>query len=81
MILLRHAKRIAHDFGRGMDLPGLYSGRFLFIQQQRQVWCLSVSGAVDAQAARRGLQPRMNSRRGRCFLSATKKPGGNRASS
>lgn len=30
MILLRHAKRIAHDSGRGMALPGLYSGRFLF---------------------------------------------------
>ena len=30
MILLPHAKRIAHDFGRGMALPGLYSGRFLF---------------------------------------------------
>ena len=26
------------------------------IQQQRQVRCLSVSGAVDAQAAQRGLQ-------------------------
>ena len=26
------------------------------IQEQRQVWCLPVSGAVDAQAARRGLQ-------------------------
>ena len=26
------------------------------IQQQRKVWCLPVSGAVDAQAARRGLQ-------------------------
>ena len=30
MILLPHAKRIAHDSGRGMALPGLYSGRFLF---------------------------------------------------
>lgn len=30
MILLPHAKRIAHDSGRGMGLPGLYSGRFLF---------------------------------------------------
>ena len=30
MILLRHAKRIAHESGRGMALPGLYSGRFLF---------------------------------------------------
>lgn len=30
MILLRHAKRIAHDSGRGMAFPGLYSGRFLF---------------------------------------------------
>ena len=30
MILLLHAKRIAHDSGRGMALPGLYSGRFLF---------------------------------------------------
>ena len=28
MILLPHAKRIAHDSGRGMGLPGLYSGRF-----------------------------------------------------
>ena len=26
------------------------------LQEQWQVWCLSVSGAVDAQAARRGLQ-------------------------
>ena len=26
------------------------------LQQQRQVWCLSVSGIADAQAARRGLQ-------------------------
>ena len=26
------------------------------IQEQWQVWCLPVSGAVDAQAARRGLQ-------------------------
>ena len=26
MLLLRHAKRIAHDFGRGMASPGLYSG-------------------------------------------------------
>ena len=51
------------------------------IQRQWQVRCVSVSGAVDAQAARRGLQPRMNSRRGRCSHSATKKPGGNRASS
>ena len=33
MILLRHAKRIAHDSGRGMALPGLYSGRFLFCRQ------------------------------------------------
>ena len=29
------------------------------IQEQWQVWCLSVSGAVAAQAARRGLQPSM----------------------
>ena len=28
MILLPHAKRIAHDSGRGMALPGLYSGPF-----------------------------------------------------
>lgn len=28
MILLRHAKRIAHDSGRGMALPGQYDGRF-----------------------------------------------------
>ena len=33
MILLPHAKRIAHDSGRGMGLPGLYSGRFLFCKQ------------------------------------------------
>lgn len=25
MILLRHAKRIAHDSGRGMALPGQYA--------------------------------------------------------
>jgi len=30
MILLRNAKRIAHDSGRGMASLGLYSGRFLF---------------------------------------------------
>ncbi len=30
MILLRHAKRIAHYSGRGMASPGLYSGFFLF---------------------------------------------------
>ena len=28
MILLPHAKRIAHYPGRGMALPGLYSGSF-----------------------------------------------------
>ena len=28
MILLPHAKRIAHDSGRGMALPGLRAGRF-----------------------------------------------------
>ena len=30
MMLLRHAKRIAHYSGRGMASPGLYSGFFLF---------------------------------------------------
>lgn len=30
MILLRHAKRVAHDSWRGMASPGLYSGFFLF---------------------------------------------------
>ena len=40
MILLPHAKRIAHDSGRGMGLPGLYSGPFYSVRQ----------------AARRGLQ-------------------------
>ena len=37
MILLRHAKRIAHDSGRGMALPGLYSGRFLFCEQHDEL--------------------------------------------
>ena len=37
MILLPHAKRIAHDSGRGMGLPGLYSGRFLFCSAHANV--------------------------------------------
>ena len=35
MILLPHAKRIAHDFGRGMGLPGLYSGRFFDVSTHK----------------------------------------------
>jgi len=36
VLLLRHAKRIAHDFGRGMDLPGLYSGSFYSARSVRK---------------------------------------------
>ena len=36
MILLRHAKRIAHDSGRGMGLPGLYSGSFYSARSVRK---------------------------------------------
>ena len=37
MILLPHAKRIAHDSGRGMGLPGLYSGLFLMCPSTRPI--------------------------------------------
>lgn len=37
MILLRHAKRIAHDFGRrGMASPGLYSGFFYSVRSHQK---------------------------------------------
>ena len=36
MILLRHAKRIAHDSGRGMALPGLYSGFFYSVRSHQK---------------------------------------------
>ena len=36
MILLPHAKRIANDFGRGMGLPGLYSGSFYSARSVRK---------------------------------------------
>ena len=36
MILLPHAKRIAHDSGRGMGLPGLYSGSFYSARSVRK---------------------------------------------
>ena len=36
MILLRHAKRIAYDSGRGMALPGLYSGPFYSARSVRK---------------------------------------------
>ena len=35
MILLPHAQRIAHDSGRGMGLPGLYSGRFFDVSTHK----------------------------------------------
>ena len=42
---------------RDLRLHQVRRGKALHhIQEQWQVWCLPVSGAVDAQAARRGLQ-------------------------
>ena len=47
MILLPHAKRIAHDFGRGMDLPGLYSGLSIL-----RVACAKRWGRLSPQKAK-----------------------------
>ena len=57
MILLRHAKRIAHDFGRGMDLPGLYSGRFLFCKQHDPEARQASAFRPGKDRAQRGLAP------------------------
>ena len=51
MILLPHAKRIAHDSGRGMALPGLYSGCFLF-GASRTACIATCSGSLPNELAK-----------------------------
>ena len=66
MILLRQAKRIAHDSGRGMALPGLYSGCFLF-GASRTACIATCSGSLPNELAK---VPNVAVQMGRKFVGA-----------